>query len=153
MNQPKKPLKKITQSGKYQLKLIAPTIDKIKKYDQNYAASIWFVDAEGNNLNKMYGTKYAPTLATLIGKFTGKYVPAIKETASAEQLLAYIEQANMCIAEIDIEVIPPKAGSAYPTFKFKSITPIIGNGNAGSNGQGPDDDEPSAPAVVEPLPF
>jgi len=153
MNPQKKPLKKITESGKYQLKLIAPAIDKIKKYDQNHAASIWFVDAEGNNLNKMYGTKYAPTLATLIGKFTGKYVPPIKETASAEQLLAYIQQANNCIAEVDVEVEPPKAGSAYNKYKFKSIQPIIGNGNAGGDQDGNDGDEPSAPASVEPLPF
>jgi hypothetical protein len=153
MNQPKKPLTKITQSGKYQLKLIAPKLEKIKQYGDSVSAPIWFVDAKGNNLTRFYGTKYPASLGTLIGKFTGKFMPAIKETATAEQLLAYIEQANMCIAEIDIEVIPPKAGSAYPSFKFKSIAPIIGNGNAGSNGQGPDDDEPSAPAVVEPLPF
>jgi hypothetical protein len=153
MNPQKKPLTKITQSGKYQLKLIAPKIEKIKKYPDSVSAPIWFVDAEGNNLTRWYGTKYPASLGTLIGKFTGKFMAAIKETATAEQLLAYIEQGNMCIAEIDVEYIPPKAGSAYPSFKFKSITPIIGNGNAGNGGQSPDDDAPAAPASVEPLPF
>jgi hypothetical protein len=151
-NQNRPPLKNITKSGKYQLKLIAPKKEKIREYGGTLSASILFVDAAGNCLSRFYGTKYPASLATLIGKFTGKYMPPIKESATADQLEAYISQAHMCIAEIDVEVMPPKEGSKYNSYKFKTILPVIGNGNAGVPPPG-DDDEPQAPAMVEPLPF
>jgi hypothetical protein len=126
--QDRPPLKTITTSGTYQLRLCKPKPEKYK-LDKTGHPSIWifFMDAEGNCLSKYYSIKYGAGLAMVIGKFSGKYAQTLPESASLEQLSAYVDQAVNCIAEVDIECTENGEWQGKPQFKykFKSIKQIV----------------------------
>ena len=85
------------------------------------------MDAEGNCVSKYYSVQYGKGLAMVIGKFSGKYAQTLPESASLEQLTAYVDQAVNCIAEVDIEATENGEwqGKAQYKYKFKSIKQIV----------------------------
>ena len=129
MNPQERPaLKTITTSGTYQLRLCKPKPEKFKLNAAGYP-SVWifFMDAEGNCVSKYYSVQYGKGLAMVIGKFSGKYAQTLPESASLEQLTAYVDQAVNCIAEVDIEATENGEwqGKAQYKYKFKSIKQIV----------------------------
>jgi len=126
--QDRPPLKTITTSGTYQLRLCKPKPEKYKLSAAGYP-SVWifFMDAEGNCVSKYYSVQYGKGLAMVIGKFSGKYAQTLPESASLEQLTAYVDQAVNCIAEVDIEATENGEWQGKPQFKykFKSIKQIV----------------------------
>lgn len=126
--QERPPLKTITTSGTYQLRLCKPKPEKIKLNAAGYpSAWIFFIDAEGNCVSKYYSVQYGKSLAMLIGKFSGQYILTLPESASLEQLQAQIDKAVNCIAAVDIECTENGEWNGKPQFKykFKSVTKIV----------------------------
>lgn len=133
-NSDKPTYKTITTSGKYQLKLISPKLEKIKPNKNNYnGGSLFFVDAEGNCLNQYYSTdpKYVKGLTITIGKFSGKFAKAIDPQATADQFYNYVSQASGCIAEVDVDVKDAEPFNGKPQYKYRflSINPIVRTGS------------------------
>lgn len=129
MNQQERPpLKTISTSGTYQLRLCKPKPEKIKLNKTGHpSAWIFFVDAEGNCVSKYYSVQYGKSLGMLIGKFSGQFIQTLPESASLEQLTAQIDKAVNCIAAVEIEVTENGEWNNKPQYKykFKTITKII----------------------------
>jgi hypothetical protein len=130
------PLKNITESGSYLLKLIRPKDEKaaerfkMSKPDadgKEYATcSIFFLDADGNCLTDRFNLKWhAKRLAILVGKYSGKYAPTPASEITVEELWAYVEPAFGKMATVELEVTPDKEWNGKPQYryKFKSIVP------------------------------
>ena len=127
------PLKTISISGKYALKMIAPKLEKIKKNKNGfYGAFLFFVDAEGNCLKQYYSTdpKYVKGLTITIGKFSNQFAKTIQPEATAEQFQHYISIADKCIADVDVEVKDAEPYNGLPQYKYKfiSIIPVVSAG-------------------------
>ena len=130
------PLKTITESGTYLLKLIRPKDEKaaerfkMSKKDEDgkeYATcSIFFLDGDGNCLTDRFNLKWhAKRLAILVGKYSGKYAPPPASEITVEELWAYVEPAFGKMATVELEVTPDKEWNGKPQYryKFKSIVP------------------------------
>jgi len=130
------PLKNITASGSYLLKLIRPKDEKaadrfkLSKPDtegKQYATcALFFLDGDGNCLTDRFNLKWhAKRLAILVGKYSGKYAPTPASEISVEDLWAYVEPAFGKLATCELEVTPDKEWNGKPQFryKFKSIVP------------------------------
>ena len=130
------PLKNITESGTYLLKLIRPKDEKaadrfkLSKPDADgkefATCSIFFLDGNGNCLTERFNMKWhAKRLAILVGKYSGNYAATPSSEISVEDLWAYVEPAFGKLATVDLEVTPDKEWNGKPQFryKFKSIVP------------------------------
>lgn len=130
------PLKNITESGTYILKLIRPKDEKaadrfkMSKPDETgreYAAcSLFFLDGDGNCLTERFHMKWhAKKLAIVIGKFSGRYASTPSDAITVEELWAYVEPAFGKAATVELEVTPNGEWQGKPQYryKFKSIVP------------------------------
>jgi len=130
------PLKNITASGSYLLKLIRPKDEKaadrfkLSKPDaegkQFATCALFFLDGDGNCLTDRFNLKWhAKRLAILVGKYSGKYAPTPASEISVEDLWAYVEPAFGKLATCELEVTPDKEWNGKPQFryKFKAIVP------------------------------
>jgi hypothetical protein len=130
------PLKNITASGSYLLKLIRPKDEKaadrfkLSKPDaegkQFATCALFFLDGDGNCLTDRFNLKWhAKRLAILVGNYSGKYAPTPASEISVEDLWAYVEPAFGKLATVELEVTPDKEWNGKPQFryKFKSIVP------------------------------
>lgn len=114
------PLKTIEVSGTYKLKLSKPKIEKVKQYeDGTTSARLFFVDDLGNCISKSYGTKYAKSLAMLIGKITGTYTKEIRLDATPAEYIEYVTPACGIPTAIGVEVTPNGEWEGRPQFKYK----------------------------------
>jgi hypothetical protein len=146
-NNTRPPLKKITESGTFNLRLTTIKTEKFKTNAEGiHSVTLWFVDNLGNNLNKRYTSQYPKSLATMVGKFTNKYISPPKEGMTVQEFYAFLQQAENCTAEVQVEVTPDTPWNGQPQFKYKfaKITSIVGNGEAGAE---------QAPDITEAPPF
>jgi len=104
------PLRNITESGVYRLKLSLPKFDQVRNNDDG---SIWtklfFKAADGACLSTIYGTKYPKALGILVGKLSGKFMEEkdfLPTNATAADLIEYLKPATGKYAEIGVEVTP-----------------------------------------------
>lgn len=104
------PLKNITESGVYRLKLSLPKFEQIRRNDDGTSyCPLFFKAADGACLRTIYGTKYPKPLAILVGKLTGKFMEEkdfIQSNASAADFIEYLKPAVGKYAEIAVEVTP-----------------------------------------------
>lgn len=115
--------KTITTSGTYRMKVIAPRLEWIKHNpDTNVmAATLLFVDADGNELKKYYSNSYGDwkSLAALVGAFSGTFVEALPMDASPAQFLDYIAPATKGTLEIGVEYSQTERnGKVYNNYKL-----------------------------------
>ena len=126
--QERPPLKTISTSGTYQLRLCKPKPEKFKLNPTGHP-SVWifFMDAEGNCVSKYYSVQYGKSLAMLIGKFSDAFVQTLPESASMEQLKAQVDLAVNCIAEVEVEATENGEWNNKPQYKykFKSVKKVI----------------------------
>jgi len=119
------PLKYISTSGVYRLKLTAPKLDKIKDWgDGTCSVRLFFVDDAGNCLRtKGYGTKYPGSLATLVGRISGTFAKEIAPNASPADLQVYLKPAVGIPTDISVEVTPDGEWEGRPQYKYKLTFP------------------------------
>ena len=121
-NQPnadRPPLKTITKTGIYMLRLSKPKAEKVRTWDDGtMSARLFFVDAEGNCLSQSYGTKYANSLAMMVGKMSGQYVSAFAGQ-TVEDYVNYVAKGAGKTTETLVEVSPGEPRDGKPTYKYK----------------------------------
>lgn len=119
-NAQRPPLKTITQSGIYMLRLSKPKADKVRVWDDGtMSARLFFADAQGNCLSQSYGTKFPKSLAMLVGKMSGNFTSEFAGR-TPEDYVAYVEKAAGKVVETLVEVSagnPRPDGS--PSYKYK----------------------------------
>ena len=138
------PLKNITASGTYLLKLIRPKDEKaadrfkMSKPDadgkSNATCSLFFLDGDGNCLTDRFHMKWhAKRLAILVGKYSGRYAATPLPEITVEELWAYVEPAFGKLATVDLEVTENGEWNGKPQYryKFKSIVPHALPANGG----------------------
>jgi len=119
-NYERPPLKSITVSGTYKLKLIKPKFEKVKQYeDGTTSARLFFMDDAGNCLSKSYGTKYGKSLAMLVGKFSGKYAKEIRLDATPAEFIEYVTPACGATCLVGVEVTPGEIWNEKQQYKYK----------------------------------
>lgn len=120
------PLKNITKSGTYKLRLMKPAFDKIRhEVDPSdgltyTSARLLLVADDGSCLSKWYGTKYPKALALLIGKLSGKYAEEIRGDANPTEYMEYIRPALYVETEIGVTVEETvgRDGKTYQKYKL-----------------------------------
>ena len=118
------PLTTITTSGLYRLRLTAPKLDKIRTFDDGTcSARLFFVDDAGNCLSKNYGTKYANSLAMLVGRLSGTFAKEIAPNATPADLQVYLKPAVGKATDISVEVTPDGEWNGRPQYKYKLTFP------------------------------
>lgn len=118
MNQDRKPLTTITESGNYRLTLLRPKVDFMKVWDDNtVSAPLRFVTEDGKVLTQKYGTKYPKPLAMLVGKISGKFANEIRPGATPDDLVKYLEPALNIPTDIAVEVSFAKDKTGAQKFK------------------------------------
>lgn len=123
-NNDRPPLTTITQSGLYRLRLTAPKLDRIKVYeDGTCSAKLFFLDESGNCFSKSYGTKYAGSLAMLVGRLSGTYAKEIRADATPAEFQQYVSPAVGRPTDIAVEVTPNGEWNGKPQFKYKLTFP------------------------------
>jgi hypothetical protein len=121
MNQPpeRPALKTITKTGIYNLRVSKPKLEKVRTWDDGtMSCRVFFMDAEGNCLSQSYGTKYANSLAMMVGKMSGQYVSAFVGQ-TPEDYVAYVSKAAGKTTETLVEVTPGEPRDGQPTYKYK----------------------------------
>jgi hypothetical protein len=122
MNQPpeRPALKTITKTGIYNLRVSKPKLEKVRTWDDGtMSCRVFFMDAEGNCLSQSYGTKYANSLAMMVGKMSGQYVSAFVGQ-TPEDYVAYVSKAAGKTTETLVEVTPDKPrDDGSPSYKYK----------------------------------
>jgi hypothetical protein len=147
-NNTRQPLKTISENGTYNLRLTTIKPEKFKTNEQGiHSVTLWFLDSNGNNLNKRYTSEYPKSLATLVGKFTNKYMSAPKEGMTIDEFYAFLKQAENCTAAVQVEVTPKEPWKGIPQFKYKfaKIASILGNPEAGDQPQSQAEEITEAP--------
>ena len=126
------PLKNITESGVYRLKMSVPKFEKINTNDDGTLwTKLFFKAADGHCLSLIYGTKYPKPLAILVGKITGKFMEEkdfIPANATAADFIEYVKPAADKYTEIGVEVStnPNNQYLKYKlTFNRGSEKPIV----------------------------
>lgn len=135
--QDRPPLKNITASGSYVLKLIKPKDDEAiaKRFKLNKAGfascNLFFMDGDGNCLTKNFtlGGKNPDTgaveswgkgLAMLVGRFSGKFCPTAPATITVENLFRYVEPALGQTANVEVEVTEaPELWQGKTQYRYK----------------------------------
>ena len=114
----------ITQSGVYRLRLTAPKLDRIKSYeDGTCSAKLFFLADDGHCLSKSYGTKYAGSLAMLVGRLSGSFAKEIRVDATPAEFQQYVSPAVGKPTDIAVEVTPNGEWNGKPQFKYKLTFP------------------------------
>ena len=124
--QDRPPLKNITASGSYVLKLIKPKDDEAiaKRFKLNKAGyascNLFFMDGDGNCLTKNFTAQWPKGLAMLVGKFSGKFCPVAPENITVENLYRYVEPALGQTANVEIEVTEaPELWQGKTQYRYK----------------------------------
>lgn len=123
-NQHQRPERKtITTSGTYRMKVLAPKLEWIKHNPETnvLAATLLFVDADGNQLKKYYSNSFGNwgALAALVGAYAGRYVESLPMDASPAMFLDYISPATKGTVEIGVEYSQTeKNGKVYDNYKL-----------------------------------
>lgn len=124
--QDRPPLKNITASGSYVLKLIKPKDDEAiaKRFKLNKAGfascNLFFMDGDGNCLTKNFTAQWPKGLAMLVGKFSGKFCPVAPETITVENLFRYVEPALGQTANVEVEVTEaPELWQGKTQYRYK----------------------------------
>jgi hypothetical protein len=119
-NQDRPPLKTITQSGIFHLKLSKPKVEKVRVWDDGtMSARLFFVDVNGNCLSQSYGTKYGKSLAMLVGKMSGTYTSEFAGQ-TPEDYVAYVSKAAGKVVETSVEVTRGQdRPDGTPSYKYK----------------------------------
>jgi hypothetical protein len=136
------PLTNISKSGTYLLRLCAPKDEKFKTNKRGFASvTVFFVDGDGNCLNKHFSAEFPQAIAMVVGKFSGKYIETPKFTLDLDGLKSFIAPAHNLKATCEIEVTPDGEWQGKPQFKykFKTIKPFTPVGGSVRN------DLPEAP--------
>ena len=116
-NNPKPEKKPIETAGVYKLRLAAPKVEYVQTYeDGTCSASLYFSDANGNYLKKVYGTKYGQSLAMLVGKISKQYIPTVSPTISAEQFVQLINKAAGITFDAQVDITGSKQGANGKTY-------------------------------------
>jgi len=123
------PLRNITESGVYRLKLSLPKFDQVRNNDDGTIwTKLFFKAADGACLSTIYGTKYPKSLAILVGKLSGKFMEEkdfLPTNATAADLIEYLKPAAGKYAEIGVEVTPNGQYHKYKlTFNRGSQKPL-----------------------------
>ena len=120
--QDRPPLKNITASGSYVLKLIKPKDDEAiaKRFKLNKAGfascNLFFMDGDGNCLTKNFTAQWPKGLAMLVGKFC----PVAPETITVENLFRYVEPALGQTANVEVEVTEaPELWQGKTQYRYK----------------------------------
>ena len=104
------PLRNITESGTYRLKLSLPKFEQIRNNDDGTIwAKLFFKAADGACLSTIYGTKYPKSLGILVGKLSGKFIEDkdfLRTDASHAEFIEFIKPAVGKYADIGVEVTP-----------------------------------------------
>jgi hypothetical protein len=125
-NTDRPPLTTITESGLYRLKMTVPKFEKVR--------------ADGKCFSKSYGTKYAGSLALLVGKISGKYTETIRGDATAAEFIEYVKPACGKPTDISVEVTPNGEWNGKPQYKYKLTFPKGSQTPAAPTSQPPGDD-------------
>ncbi len=135
------PLTTITESGLYRLKMTVPKFEKVRAYDDGtVSAKLFFIAADGKCFSKSYGTKYAGSLALLVGKLSGKYTETIRGDATAAEFIEYVKPACGKPTDISVEVTPNGEWNGKPQYKYKLTFPKGSQKPAAPTSQPPGDD-------------
>ena len=95
----------LTEAGSYRIKLRKPKADFVHAHDDGTVSSrLWFETVDGTlYFTKTYGTRYAGSLAMLVGKFSGRFTEALPEKdVTPEQFLRFLAPA--CDVPLDVEI-------------------------------------------------
>ena len=95
----------LTEAGSYRIKLRKPKADFVHAHDDGTVSSrLWFETVDGTlYFTKTYGTRYAGSLAMLVGKFSGRFTEALPEQGvSPEDFLRFLAPA--CDVPLDVEI-------------------------------------------------
>ena len=143
-------LKNIETDGTYVLKLFRPADDEKKaqryssyvsaKDGKTYArASLFFMDGNNNCLTVSYSMEWEgnrKALATVVGKFSGKFCPSPPDSITADNLYCFVEPAFNQIATVELVATlakdkngNPKIYHNKPQFNYK-FTKISGPASA-----------------------
>lgn len=123
--QDRPPLKNITASGSYVLKLIKPKDDEAiaKRFKLNKAGfascNLFFLDGDGNCLTKNFTAQWPKGLAMLVGKFSGKFCPVPPENITVENLFRFVEPAFGKTANVTLEVTEDGEWNGKPQYRYK----------------------------------
>ena len=124
--QDRPPLKNITASGSYVLKLIKPKDDEAiaQRFKLNKAGfascNLFFMDGDGNCLTKNFTAQWPKGLAMLVGKFSGKFCPVAPENITVENLYRYVEPALGQTANVEVEVTEaPELWQGKTQYRYK----------------------------------
>jgi hypothetical protein len=126
--QDRPPLKNITTSGTFVLKLIKPKDDEAiaKRFKLNKAGfascNLFFMDGDGNCLTKNFTAQWPKGLAMLVGKFSGKYCPVPPENITVENLYRFVEPALGQTANVQVEVTEaPELWQGKTQYRYKFV--------------------------------
>lgn len=104
------PLRNITESGTYRLKLCLPKFEQIRNNDDGTIwAKLFFVAADGACLSTIYGTKYPKSLGILVGKLSGKFMEDkdfLRSDASHAEFIEFLKPGAGKYTDIGVEVTP-----------------------------------------------
>ena len=116
----KVPLKTISQTGIYMLRLSKPKLEKVRVWDdKTMSCNLFFSDAQGNCLWQSYGTLYKPALAMMVGKMSGNFTSEFAGS-SPEDYVAYVSRGAGKVVETLVEVSPGKPrNDGKPSYKYK----------------------------------
>ena len=95
----------LTEAGSYRIKLRKPKAEFVHAHDDGTVSSrLWFETVDGTlYFTKTYGTRYAGSLAMLVGKFSGRFTEALPEQGvSPEDFLRFLAPA--CDVPLDVEI-------------------------------------------------
>jgi hypothetical protein len=95
----------LTKAGSYRIKLRKPKADFVHAHDDGTVSSrLWFETVDGTlYFTKTYGTRFAGSLAMLVGKFSGRFTEALPEQGvSPEDFLRFLAPA--CDVPLDVEI-------------------------------------------------
>lgn len=95
----------LTEAGSYRIKLRKPKAEFVYAHDDKTVSSrLWFETVDGTlYFTKTYGTRYAGSLAMLVGKFSGRFTEALPEKdVTPEQFLRFLAPA--CDVPLDVEI-------------------------------------------------
>jgi hypothetical protein len=123
--QDRPPLRNITTSGQFVLKLIKPKDDEAiaKRFKLNKAGfascNLFFLDGDGNCLTKNFTAQWPKGLAMLVGKFSGKFCPVPPESITVENLYRFVEPAFGKTANVSLEVSQDGEWNGKPQYRYK----------------------------------
>ena len=162
--QESKPLINIAESGNYVLKLFRPKDDEgkakrfgLSKPDDNgkqYAtASIFFMDGDNRCLTMRYSMQWESqrkAIATLVGRYTGKWSPAPPENITPENLYRFVEPAFGKIASVELTATLSGEWQGRPQYKYR-FTKIDGASAPGRDIYKPAPEVPAAEQAADPF--